>query len=720
MTPVSSSESAAVDDEVFARQIELMNRNARSGFVGSALGIPLLGVALFGWSWPMSFLIWALASLGVILGAWLRIERLYSQGVAKSVQRRTGMPYVLSDLTVGVVWGTAMVVFFDAQPARLAVLLMALLANVVAAVGATAVFLPSLYAFVLPVSLAFVGRAGLDGAPLPALAAAAAVLVLTMLMLFAHRMNGVMVASIRMRFENRALNEALTEQRVQERTRVLEAASRHKSEFLANMSHELRTPLNAIIGYSEMLQEDAAGLGAAALVPDLKKIHSAGHHLLEMINSVLDLSKIEAGRMEVLLEDFELPALLTEIRTMVEPLARRNQNRLTVDCAEGLSRLRTDWTKLRQVLLNLLSNACKFTHDGEVHLGVVREFTDGRNWIAFRVSDTGIGITAEQIGRLFQDFAQADRGTARLYGGTGLGLALSRRLCRLMGGDIVVTSDSGQGSTFTARLPLDATAASPPALSAQPVRAEGTVLVIDDDAVVRDLLDRFLSKEGFRVLQASGGEQGLELARREQPDVITLDLMMAGMDGWSVLAAVSADPAVAGIPVVILSMLDDHTAGYALGASEYLTKPIDRERLLAALRRHRRERPVLVVDDDPMMRTLLRRLLEAEGHTVIDADGGHSALRRLVEQAPGMILLDLLMPGMDGFEFLATLRQDVRWHDIPVVIVTAKEMTADDRIRLNGSVVRVLHKCATGYDRLLADVRALVGTSVAADRRVPR
>ena len=412
----------------------------------------------------------------------------------------------------------------------------------------------------------------------------------------------------------------------------LEVASRHKSEFLANMSHELRTPLNAIIGYSEMLQEEAQDQHAEAFVPDLQRINAAGKHLLELINAVLDLSKIEAGKMELYLESFEVAPLVRDVAAVLEPLAQKNGNRLQVECAPDVGAMRADLTKLRQALFNLLSNACKFTEQGVVTVSVTRDAAtaEGGDAIGFAVQDTGIGMTPEQMGRLFQEFGQADATTTRRYGGTGLGLALSRRLCRMMGGDISVASEPGRGSTFTIRLPAEVrepTRETTPAATAREPLATGSsrVLVIDDDAAVRDLMTRFLGKEGFSVATASGGEEGLRLARELQPDVITLDVLMPGMDGWSVLAALKADPALVDVPVVMLTMLDDRNLGYALGAADYLTKPIDRERLVAVLGRHRRDLPVLVVDDDPDFRELARRTPRARG---LHRDRGRERARR--------------------------------------------------------------------------------------------
>jgi signal transduction histidine kinase/CheY-like chemotaxis protein len=516
--------------------------------------------------------------------------------------------------------------------------------------------------------------------------------------------------------ENARLFKEVQNQRVEleAKRRELEVAGRHKSEFLATMSHELRTPLNAIIGYSEMLQEEMADQGEPRYGADIEKIKLAGRHLLELINAVLDLSKIEAGKMELYLEEFDVATLVKDIGTVIRPLAEKNANRLEVVYAEPGS-MRADRTKLRQALFNLLSNACKFTERGTVILRVTRQAGEPSDWLTFSVEDTGIGMTAEQLARLFKEFSQADAATAQKYGGTGLGLVLSRRIVRLMGGDIAVASEPGRGSTFTARVPAEVVDLRSEPTPSRMMLVEGqlthamTVLVIDDESSVRELMQRFLVKEGFRVITAASGEEGIRLARETRPDAITLDVMMPGMDGWTVLTALKADPDVADIPVIMLTIVDDKNMGYALGATDYITKPVERNRLVTVLRKHRRGTlPVLLVEDDAALRELVRRTLEKEGCVVTEAENGRVALDRVREALPGLILLDLLMPEMDGFEFLSELRRHDAWRGIPVILVTAKTLTAEDRQRMSGQVQQFLEKGAYSRDALLREVRDMV------------
>ena len=366
--------------------------------------------------------------------------------------------------------------------------------------------------------------------------------------------------------DTRAANEALREseqsleRKVAERTAELAKshrelgyardaalqASRAKSDFLANMSHELRTPLNAIIGYGEMLQEEVRDNEHDEYLSDLERIVASGRHLLGLINDVLDLSKIEAGKMEVHVEAFDLDEFARDIEGTITPLVRKNSNTIEVRCGSQLGSMRSDATKVRQVLFNILSNASKFTRDGVITLELEREAVPaGEDWITFRIRDTGIGMTPEQLGRVFEAFSQAEETTARDYGGTGLGLAITRQFCEILGGSIRCESEPGVGSMFEVRLPDRSSVdlQQPPVLESSEVVAGGTtVLVVDDDAAARDLISRFLHREGFAVLTAATGEQAMRMAREQRPDVITLDVIMPGMDGWEVLRALKADP----------------------------------------------------------------------------------------------------------------------------------------------------------------------------------
>lgn len=503
-----------------------------------------------------------------------------------------------------------------------------------------------------------------------------------------------------------------------------EAANLAKSRFLASMTHELRTPLNAVIMYSELLQEEAEDRGLADFVPDLEKIRMGGKHLLALVNGVLDLSKIEAGKMELALETFDIGGMLQEVVSMVEPLVGKRGNTLKVECAAEIGSMHADLTKVRQILFNLVSNACKFTENGTVALEALRQDEAGKNWVTFRVRDTGIGMSAEQVGKLFRPFTQADASTTRKYGGTGLGLAISKHFCEMMGGEITVCSKPHEGSTFTVRLPAQVAQAAGerPAVA---TAATPTVLVIDDDPAVREFMTRSLANDGVHVVTAADGEDGLRLAADVRPSVIFLDVLMPRMDGWAVLSALKADPALADVPVVLMTILNETEMGYVLGASEYLTKPIDRQRLATLLQKYRvagQAADVLVVDDDEATRQVIRRTLAREGWKIAEAENGRTALEHLSRHRPSLILLDLLMPEMDGFEFLNGLRQQDEWNSIPVVVLTSKDLSAGERQLLSGNVQRILQKGAYGREALLREVRRAVAafaSPTADDNRAP-
>ena len=400
--------------------------------------------------------------------------------------------------------------------------------------------------------------------------------------------------------EGEIIHRKQTQEELLKAKHAAEDASRAKSAFLANMSHELRTPLNAIIGYSEMLEEETRDSGKLENQQDLQKIQSAGKHLLSLINDVLDLSKIEAGKMGLHLETFDVSLMVEEMVTTLRPAIAKNANNVRVRLAD-VGMMRADATKVRQILFNLMSNACKFTDHGTIALDVSQSAMEGQEWIRFRVKDTGIGISAKQQEKLFQEFSQADATISRKYGGTGLGLAISYRFVQMMKGRISVESQPGQGSTFTVYLPAQVTldtveatqlegAGGAPAGSSQHKAELDTILVIDDDPAVRDLMTRFLGKLGFRAVAAAGGEEGLRLAREVSPLVITLDAIMPECDGWDVLRKLKSDPHLAQIPVIMVTVVDNQAMGFDLGASNYLIKPVDRERLAMLIEKHRAAR----------------------------------------------------------------------------------------------------------------------------------
>jgi len=490
-----------------------------------------------------------------------------------------------------------------------------------------------------------------------------------------------------------------------------EAANQAKSSFLANMSHELRTPLNAIIGYSEMLTEDAEDSDNEDIIPDLQKINSAGKHLLGLINDILDLSKIEAGKMTFYPETFDIVKTIQEIAATAMPLAEKNANLINIISHENVGKIHTDQTKLRQILLNLLSNSCKFTEKGTITLDAKRLPDD---MIVFEVRDTGIGMTPEQLAKLFQPFTQADASTSRKYGGTGLGLVISRKFCQMMGGDITVKSEAGKGSEFIVKLPAKfGSSAQPDRLPDVKTCPESCaeVLLIDDDPAAHDLMRRFAEKEGFSLKSASTGADGLKMAKETRPDVIILDVLMPDIDGWTILSDIKSDPETADIPVIMQTIIDDKNTGFALGASDYLTKPIDRNRLSALIKKYSgndSQFHVLVAEDDAATREMLCRIVEKEGVSAISAENGRIALEYVAKYQPSLILLDLMMPEMDGFQFVAEVRKHETWQKIPIVVITAKDITDEDKLRLNGYVEKILQKGSYSRDELLGMVRGLL------------
>jgi signal transduction histidine kinase/CheY-like chemotaxis protein len=492
-------------------------------------------------------------------------------------------------------------------------------------------------------------------------------------------------------------------------------ANRTKSNFLANMSHELRTPLNAIIGLSDMLVSNAARFGTDKALEPLRRVHRAGTHLLGLINQVLDLSKIEAGKLELNVETVSLAPLIDEVVGTARPLAEQNRNALSIECPRELPSIEADALRLRQILLNLLSNACKFTKDGSIKLRVGPALRDARQVLEFAVIDTGIGMTPEQTARLFEEFSQADASIARQYGGTGLGLAITRRLCQMMGGDVTVTSEPGKGSTFVVRLPLSpaqSAALREPADETTMVQpGANCVLVIDDDATARDLISDHLREAGFAVSAASGGLEGLKRAKELHPIAITLDVIMPDIDGWTVLAALRGDPELADVPVVMATIVDEQRHGMTLGAVGYLTKPVERDKLVELIQRFKLPSGltrVLVVEDDATQRERIRSWLEPQQWQIVEAENGQIGLDRLRQHQPDVILLDLMMPEMDGFQLVAELQRNAAWRQIPVIVITARTLTPEDHKRLNSGIEAVLIKETFSPADLISRVRQAV------------
>ena len=499
-----------------------------------------------------------------------------------------------------------------------------------------------------------------------------------------------------------ALINAQLYRQLERQSAALEVASRHKSEFLASMSHELRTPLNAIIGFSEVLLERMFGELNERQDDYLRDIWSSGKHLLELLNDILDLSKIEAGQMVLNRSEFAVRECLEYCLSMVRERALKQRILLSLEVNPEVALLDADRLRFRQVVLNLLSNAVKFTPDG----GRVDVRASVRDQdLVVEVADTGPGVAAEDHRRIFDAFQQGAQRSEQTEG-TGLGLTLSKRILELHGGRIWVESEPGQGSTFGVALP---TGSVEPALTSVPqvgldsgLPAElalspgPTVVVVEDDRRSFDLLRVYLEATGARVVSARDGEEGLDTVRRLSPAGVILDILLPGIDGWEVLAQLKADPWTAAIPVIVVSMLDERGRGFTLGAAEYLVKPVSKDQLLAALYRAaampERKHTVVAIDDDPLAIELVRASLEPEGWTVLGAATGQEGLALIRERQPSAVLLDLLMPGMDGFEVVEALRADPDTKSVPVVILTSKSMTQQDKERLQGRITYVARK----------------------------
>jgi len=513
--------------------------------------------------------------------------------------------------------------------------------------------------------------------------------------------------------ERAALNRLLTE-RNSELTRV----SRAKTDFLAMMSHELRTPLNSIIGFSEVLIDGKFGALNDKQARYLRNVHQSGRHLLGLINDLLDLSKIEAGRLEIMMQPCAPRTLAADAIVTLQPLAAAQKIRVVLDGGDTTAPVvvSADGVRLKQVLYNLLSNAIKFTRpEGEVR--VVCAPSPQAGFVRMSVSDEGPGIADEDLGKLFTPFKQL--ANAAEVGGTGLGLALTKQLVEAMAGHIGVESRVGRGSTFWVDLPRSTQPSEPKTPDVVPVRDAPLALVVDDEAAARELLVLALHGSGFRTLAASSGEEAIAQARRHAPDVITLDVFLPTIDGWDVLRLLKSDPATARIPVVMVSISSERARAFSLGAVEHLVKPVAREELLEALSRRSfttktKTTPVhvLAIDDDVHQLDLFRAALEPQGFVVRTESSGRAGIAAAAAAPVDLVLLDLVMPDVSGIEVVSALRADARTRGVPILLITAHELSAADRARLNGDVDAVLSKGAVSVEELLAEIgRVLRGSA---------
>lgn len=481
-------------------------------------------------------------------------------------------------------------------------------------------------------------------------------------------------------------------------------ANKIKSTFLANMSHELRTPLNAIIGYSELMLEESDGDPKNSKVSDLTKVISSAKHLLNLINDILDLSKIEAGKMQLFLEDIDIVPFLYDIKVMAQPLIEKNNNKFELSVPEDIGKMRVDVTRLRQCILNLLSNASKFTNNGLLKLSVERMVQNEESWIQFTMTDTGIGMTDDQLKHLFQAFTQADLSTTRKFGGTGLGLFLTKSFSDMLGGNISVESTYGKGSTFILKIP--SVCNEELAVNRQKEKIETakvtklikpTILIIDDDPVIhKSIEDELGGASHYSMLHAYESEKGYKMAKEFKPDIIILDIILpGGNDGWSLLSTLKSDPSLRNTYIILISILPNKDLGIALGAIDYFQKPLDfdhfnqRVRELITILHIPR---IMIVDDDPAMRQLLAHSIEKLAAIPIEASNGREALERLKHCKPSLILLDLLMPEMDGFDFINTVQKDESLRNIPIIIITSKDLTNEERAELTSHSQQILKK----------------------------
>ena len=513
----------------------------------------------------------------------------------------------------------------------------------------------------------------------------------------------------------------LRSRELQKLNQELQAANKTKSVFLANMSHELRTPLSAILGFSELLIDDDAGrFNEASRKNFLEHIHSGGENLLGLINDILDLAKVEAGQMKLRPETLRVANVVDDVISVAQPLAAKKQLTVSKQVSSNIV-LIADAGKLKQMLLNLVSNAIKFTPDGGTVTIAAEQLPQT---LEISVADTGIGISKADQGRIFEEFQQLDSGIGRVAQGTGLGLALTRHFAVLHGGDVRLESDLGKGSTFTLCLPVAGLAPIGPTVTDRVVPRGGVIpddrpliLVVEDNEADAELVAHIVERGGFRVEIARTGSEALDKARTSQPVAILLDIVLPELDGWEVLARLKRDETTSSIPVVVVSVVDNPDLGAALGALDYLVKPIRPNQLLDRLRRFNFKRQtgkekinVLVVDDETIQRELLATVLESEGFTIVQAAGGREAIQVAIAIKPDLVLLDLMMPDVTGLDVVRALRANAATKATPIMILTAKDLTETDKGHLNGHVSAILSNGSTGAYDLLGHLQRVVGS----------
>ena len=521
------------------------------------------------------------------------------------------------------------------------------------------------------------------------------------------------LAFSRMSDEVNALISARTKEMESSRDEARDANA-EKTRFFANMSHELRTPLNAILGYGEMLAEDCEDMGYDDLLPDLKKITSAGSHLLSLINNILDISKIEAGRMELYLTSFDIETMIDTIKDVTSPLALKNENEFKINITGSLGKMKQDETKIRQCLTNFLSNSFKFTLKGIVALKVDTFFKDNIEMIRFSVSDTGEGMSKEGISKVFKEYEQAERSTSAKHGGTGLGLPITKKLAEMMGGDVEVESELGKGSNFILYVPREASeqvSEEDDLVDFDSLNDnEKIVVLIDDDATMHELIRRTLSKIGLTLVGATDSEKGLQIVREIKPKLLLLDVLMPGRDGWSILKECKSDPELKNISVVMVSQMQQDKLSQSLGADDYLTKPIDRELFIERITKilsksNSKNDKILVIDDDQNTRDILSRMLKDAGWIAITAKDGKDGLKK-IKQDPAMIVLDLEMPRMDGFEFIEEYMQLYKKSERkPILVYSGKDLSEVQKDLLEKNVTALIKKDDVSIEELSSVVK---------------